>query len=187
VPDQLLSPDILTTSLWPQGDIRDPLGVWGFRQGATGSLAGEIKVVASAPEKEAAAYIFACYSLTYAQLTGAIDTGARVKTRLLAGWPNIDSQAGVQGYATLGISSTIGLNDFTAPVQGVAGTGGMVSGNQRFVLLFDPRPLATAVPLVELAVAVQVDGATYSFEGWGYYWDRSVLQAPGGPRHPGSN
>ena len=57
----------------------------------------------------------------------------------------------------------------------------------RFLLLFDPRQQGGDVDIVEIEFGENRDLATYSFEGYGYFWDRSVLDAPGGPRHPGSS
>jgi len=62
----------------------------------------------------------------------------------------------------------------------------MVQPQDRFILLFDPRPVAGAFDIVELEISVGVLDRNYAFECWGYYWDRQVLNTPGGPRHPGS-
>ncbi|KKL17299.1 hypothetical protein LCGC14_2486920, partial [marine sediment metagenome] len=58
--------------------------------------------------------------------------------------------------------------------------------NDRFILIFDPRQGAGVLNMIELEMGVNVNTDTYAFEAYGYYWDRSVLNAPGGPRHPGS-
>ena len=177
--------DILPAALWPQGDIRDPLGVWGFRLGVTGNVSGgTVKVTARAPAGLGAAYVYTCYSAQIAQLTGA-DAAANIKCRLLTNWPNIDPQAGVQAYSTLRLTVWISDDAMTAPIGGPSQN--FLSPLDRFILLFDPRPSAGALNIVELELDRNVDAETYSFEGYGYFWDRSVLQAPGGPRHPGSN
>jgi hypothetical protein len=76
-------------------------------------------------------------------------------------------------------------NNFTAPTGGVAGQ--LVLPNDRFLLLFDPRPGAGDLVIAEIKYSDNVDAMTTIMELYGYYWDRSVLQAPGGPRHPGAS
>jgi len=179
--------DILTTALWPQGDIRDPLGVWGFRHLVTSdATSGGIKVTAQAAAGIEAAYVYTCYALTHAQLTGG-QISPNIKARLLTNWPDMDTTAGVRAYATLRIAQENDGSSFTAPVAGLRASDFLVTPNERFLLLFDPRSRNVAIDLVEMELNANVDGDTNSFEGWGYYWDRSVLQAPGGPRHPGSS
>jgi len=177
--------DVLAAALWPQGDERDPLGVWGFREGVTGDGGGgSIKVTAAAPAGLSAAYVYTCYSVLIAQLTGVLTSPSSCKCRLLANWPNIDTLAGVQGYGSGRFTSLVGGVNFTAPIT--IPLEPMITAFDRFILLFDPRPGAGRLEIVELELDDNVMGATYSFEGYGYWWDRSVLQAPGGPRHPGA-
>ncbi len=176
---------VLASALWPQGDIRDPLGTWGFRLGVTGdATGGEIKVTAQAPAGLAAAYVYTCYSLNVAQLTGTLAANA-IMARLLANWPNIDALAGVQGYSTALTVLQAAASVFTAPQAGY--NDPLVAPQERFILLFDPRPGVGALSIAELKLGINIDTDTYSFEGYGYFWDRSVLQAPGGPRHPGAS
>lgn len=177
---------VLESQLWPQGDARDPLGIWSMRHGITGdATGGSIKVRYQVTSPRRAAYVYTCVGLTYAQLTGT-PTVSLLKVRLLANWPDADVAAGVQGYGSVIIRSTTGSANFTAPVAGPSTP--ILEPQQRFILLFDPRPGVDAdLDIVELELATNVDGDTYAFEGYGYFWDRSVLQAPGGPRHPGSS
>ncbi len=185
------SADILLSQMWPQGDIRDPLGVWGFRQGITGDASGgTIKVQGSVPARQRASYILTVYAMTAAQLTGDPTTVSVVEGRILTNWPNIDSVAGVQGFATAAIDSVSDNSNFTAPNAAIIGRADHLMGHaDRFILCMDPRPdqALGALPIVEMEWNVNVDLATYSFEGYGYFWDRAVLQAPGGPRHPGAS
>ncbi len=175
--------------LWPQGDIRDPLGIWGSRQLLTGdATGGSIKSVAQAEEPQSAAYLYTTYSVSVVRLTGTI-TGPGIKVRILSNWPDIDPLVGIQGYASAEVFALSGDNDFTAPISvQVAGSTFPSNPNTRFILQFDPRPARNdALPLVEIEIGVNVDGDTFSFETYGYYWDRSVMNAPGGPRHPGAS
>jgi len=177
--------DVLPAALWPQGDIRDPLGVWGFRQGIIGDASGGTsKVTARAAAGQGAAFVYTCYSVQIALLTG-ISAASNIKCRLLTNWPNIDPQAGVQAYATLALRTLV-ASTMTPPESGPA-NGPLLTSNDRFILLFDPRPTPLAIDIVELELDRNVLNETYSFEGYGYYWDRSVLNAPGGPRHPGAS
>jgi len=179
--------DVVQAAQWPQGDIRDPLGVWGFRVGITGdATGGSIKAIAQVPRVEASAYIYTCYSLNYSQLTGTI-VAVSIKARLLTNWPNVDPVAGIQGYATARIAAVGNDADFTPPIQAILADQDLVGPHGRFILLFDPRNRTEDLPLVEMELGVNTNLATYSFEGYGYFWDRSVLNAPGGPRHPGSS
>jgi len=184
--------------LWPQGDARDPLGIWACRLGVTGDASGNpITVTVRVPADKRSAYVYTCYHASVVQLTGAI-TAAFIKTRLLTNWPDADPAAGVTGYSTWAAILLGGtLSNFTAPVAGPAvGSGANLNSQvpliqplERFLLLFDPRQPESLGPLdiLELQLEVNTDAATYSFEAYGYFWDRSVLQAPGGPRHPGSS
>lgn len=177
---------VITTALWPQGDIRDPLGVWGFRRAVTGDASGgSIKVTAQAAGDQAAAYIFACYSALLAVVTQATTASPTGKIRLLTNWPNVDPQAGVQAYGS-GLSfGMLGVTALTAPE--VVPNVPLIGPADRFILLFDPRPSAGALDLIEMEFGGNILADVYSFEGYGYYWDRSVLNAPGGPRHPGAS
>jgi len=174
------------TGLWPQGDARDPLGVWGFRVGVTGDASGgSVKVGCLEAADRKSAYVYTCYSAIAVGLVGAFTDDA-VKCRLLTNWPDVDPIAGQQGYATA-ISQLLNFNsNFTPPVY-VPNIQPLVSPNERFILLFDPRPTSALSTLVEMEIAQNLNGGTYSFEAYGYYWDRSVMDTPGGPRHPGSN
>jgi len=178
--------DILTTALWPQRDARDPLGVWGGRHGLTGDASGNpIKTTFQAPAGQAAAYIYTCYAAIFAQLTGTVTLG-NIKTRLLTNWPNVDLIAGVQAFATLLFVNLEGSIPTHTP-PGAGPNDAMVRANDRFLLLFDPRPSGGAMDIVEIEFAINTNLATYSFEVYGYYWDRQILNTPGGPRHPGSS
>jgi len=176
---------VVEAQMWPQGDIRDPLGLWGVRQAVTGDASGgSIKVLYEVTSAKRAAFVYTCYDINWSQLTGAV-TGDEIKVRLLTGWPNIDPQAGVQAYGSNLIRRAGGGGNLTPPIAGSVDF--LVSPQQRLLLLFDPRPQAIDLVIVEVEWQTNVDLATYSFEGYGYYWDRSVMDAPGGPRHPGSN
>jgi succinate-acetate transporter protein len=40
--------------------------------------------------------------------------------------------------------------------------------------------------ILEMQRGNNLDLATYTFEAYGYFWDRAAMETPGGPRHPGS-
>ncbi len=177
---------VVATALWPQGDIRDPLGVWGFRVPFTGdATGGSLKAIISEMTGKKGAYVYTCYSVTMVQLTGTLLAAQKVKLRLLTLWPNIDPLAGVQAYGSYNSTLFGGDADFTAPIGGAELP--LIQPQQRFLLLFDPRQFGPLGDILEIEFGSNQDTSTYSFEGYGYFWDRSVLNAPGGPRHPGSS
>ena len=184
---QSTSADTFQVGLWPQQDARDPLGVWAARLGVTGdATGGEIKVQISVPADRRAAHIYTCYSANISGLVIAGATTLLAQCRLLTNWPDISSIAGVQGYSS-NIMRTLQLQGGGTSPEGST-IGQLVQPSDRFLLLFDPRPQpGSAMPILELKLATQVDGDTYTFEAYGYFWDREVLDTPGGPRHPGAN
>ena len=106
---------VVEAQVYPQGDKRDPLGVWGVRQGVTGDASGgTIKVIFQVTSPKRAAFVYTCYDLNFAQLTGAVSAD-ELKARLLTGWPNIDSAAGVQAYSSLIVTKAAGAAALTAP------------------------------------------------------------------------
>lgn len=143
------------------------------------------------PEERRSAYVYTCYSAQVSQIGGTLGLDALVKTRLLTNWPNIDEVAGVQGYATNHISIIGSDADFTQPQAGPRAINAMtpfIFPLERFLLLFDPRASASGdMGLVEMEIGLNTDTAVFSFEAYGYFWDRGVMNAPGGPRHPGSS
>jgi len=177
--------EVVETALWPQGDVRDPLGVWGSRVLVTGdNTGGAIVVDIVVPANKAGAFVYTNYKTNQGQLSGSL-AATNHAVRLLTNWPDIDPLAGVQGFNTFRIEATRTESDF--PGQQSAPQSIMDSPNDRFLLLFDPRPAAGKYSIVQLLWGENTNNATYAFEAYGYYWDRSVLNAPGGPRHPGSS
>lgn len=177
--------ELVPTALWPQGDIRDPLGVWGARLVVTGDGGGGgIKVGIIVPAARVASYVYTCYAAQASQL-GGIVASMQVKCRLLTNWPDIDPAAGVTGFSTIKNTLVDGATGFSAPITGPRDP--FVYPQERFILLFDPRPGAGQITIVELETSINVMADITGFEAYGYFWDRSVLQAPGGPRHPGAN
>jgi hypothetical protein len=178
--------DILTAQTWPQMDKRDPLGLWGFRTSVAGDASGgNINLIARVEAGLAPAYVYAVYALTLAQLTGAI-TAQLVKIRLLTNWPNVDRQAGVQAYGSVRMVTASGSSGHTDELTGWLESAAGVDPLQRFLMLYDPRASTGVMDLIDFQLPTNVNPSTWAFEGWGYYWDRSVMEAPGGPRHPGS-
>lgn len=181
---------VVQTALWPQGDERDPLGVWTARVLITADASGPpIKVGFAIPQARRSSYVYTCYDIQASKLTGIV-TASNAHARLLTNWPDATPDLpGVQGFATHRLFVLDGDAAFTAPIEGIgAAVTGPLLPNDRFILLFDPRPsIAGDLEIVSMEVDDNVDLETWSFEGYGYFWDRSVLNAPGGPRHPGSS
>lgn len=180
------SVDVLATALWPQGDIRDPLGIWGFRTRLTGTGdGGGMKVTVTVPAGRNAGNIYTVYSAVITQVVGTANPGSG-KVRILTNWPNVDPQAGVQSYGSMRLFTMFGSTGFTAPTTGPLDVA-LIGPNERFLLMGDPRPTAGELTIMELEFDENVLADELSYEGYGYYWDRSVWNAPGGPRHPGSS
>jgi len=178
---------LLDHQIFVQGDARDPLGVWVARAAVTGDASGgSLKVGVQVPAARSGSRIFTCYSAQVAGLTGTLISAA-IKTRLLTNFPDADLGIGIQGFSTLSLQNDTGeqwnvSSGITAPIAGPYQH--QIQHNDRFILLFGVSGADTT--LSELEISDNVDGATYSFEWYGYFWDRDVLNTPGGPRHPGS-
>ncbi len=149
----------------------------------TGSAGGgSLKTRFQPGADRAGAYIYTCY---FANVAWNVQEDSNLKVRLLTNWPNADVAAGIQGAGTILIRNTDQAVGFSPP-EGAA-IDHMVGPGQRFILLFDPRPAAGAFTIVEMEISGSTDTFSYFFECWGYYWDRGVMNVPGGPRHPGSS
>ena len=180
--------EVVESQQWPQHDIRDPLGVWGGRNSIVGDATAELFVKTDfvVPADKKAAYVYACYSANASAITVAATVAFTSRIRLLTNWPNITLEAGVQGYGNNQGSEMITLTASSAPQSSIRQQ--LVGPNDRFMLLYDPRSQGTApITIVSLEINGNTLNDVYAFELWGYYWDRSVLQAPGGPRHPGAS
>jgi len=176
---------VVPAAQWPQGDIRDPLGVWGMRQGITAdATGGELTVNVTVPSGRGAAYVYTIYSAQISKLTGAV-AQSEGRVRILTSWPNVDPLAGVQAYGSDKMFLFRAPTGLAAPIVGPEPH--LIQHADRFLLCFDPRPSAGALVILQLTATPNTDLETWSFEAYGYFWDRSVLQAPGGPRHPGSS
>lgn len=178
--------EIVESALWQQGDARDPLGIWGARAAITGDLTGGlISMTFQVAAAKKAAYVYSIYSANHTHLTGAAQAYS-VQFRILSNWPNVDPQAGVQAYATAIIRTTANVQFTVGPASSIE-DGPLVSTLDRFILIYDPRPIGAVMDIATMQIGTNVNTDTYGFEIYGYYWDRAVMAAPGGPRHPGSN
>lgn len=177
--------EVFETQQWPQGDARDPLGIWGARAAVLGNAsAGEIGVDFVVPAEKVASFVYACYAITGGQILGVIQNQS-FKVQLLTNFPNVDPQPGVQGFSSLDIGVMGGDQQLTVPNSGQRTW--TFPSSYRFILLYDPTPRNAALTIVKLATVNVAIGIDFVFECYGYFWDRSVLNTPGGPRHPGSN
>lgn len=182
-----VSAEVLASAMWPQGDERDPLGIWSARAIAVGDASGgAVQCDVFVPANRRAAGVFTVYSANVTQIVGAGVIAETIKTRLLTNWPNNSPEAGFTGYDKVTMSSTTGAVTWAAPFSGPLDTQ-LISPLDRFILLLEPTPGAAAFNIMEIHLNANVDVNTWVFEAYGYYWDRAVLQAPGGPRHPGSS
>jgi len=182
----------LESQLWPQGDIRDPLGIWGARGSLTGDASGgSIKATLEVPAARRSAYVYTLYSCAIDQIDSATVVIQNWKRRILTNWPNTDTQAGVNAYSIATFLQLNGSQLMSAPAgfpSGISNHLPVVDNIERFILLYDPRQgITVPMPILELEINGNQDTLVYAFSAYGYYWDRSVMEAPGGPRHPGAS
>jgi len=174
-------------ALWPQGDIRDPLGVWGADWVVPGDATVEdIVVTINTPLGTASAYMYTLLDANIIQTAGTPTTNV-LMLQWRTGWPDLDAAAGIQPYVANRVATFRGSTNFQdSPLSGINALDNWVPSNWRYILSFDPRlgfqssrTIAT-IKLDNIGVGTDFAGQLY-----GYFWDRSVFNAPGGPRHPG--
>lgn len=187
---QTVAIPVFEHAMWPQRDARDPLGVWVARKIITGDADTPVFILAQIQITAAQrrAHVYTCYNLFTGWVGGpnpSSETG--IIGRLLTNWPDADELAGVQGFATARrVTETIQIaSAFPDRVP----DDFLVGPNDRFILLFDPSTVAAGLPMniAEIQRDSNVLNTLYSFEAYGYYWDREILDTPGGPRHPGAS
>jgi len=174
------------TQTFIQGDARDPLGIWGFRHVATGDAsAGALTTRVRVAAAKRAAFVYNVEGVNLSIISAfASHTTPKGSVRLLTNWPNVDPGPGVTAFATHQTRAIIGDSLFAAPEASTETP--LLAPNDRFILLWDPRHIEADMDIVEMAIVDNVLAATYAFEVYGYYWDREVMEVPGGPRYPGS-
>lgn len=176
--------DILEHNVFKTRDARDPLGIWAYRNIVTGDASGgSVKATANAPQTNR---VYTCLFLTIS----ADDLVANeiAKFRLLTNFPPAGIAGGRAGFSFNRVVTITRTTVLTSPEDNWGSVGNDM-GNSDKLLLWGPLPVDTgSVPIVELEVQTNTLNAVYFFEAWGYYWDRvAVLEAPGGPRFPGSS
>jgi len=180
----LQSAELLEHNIFVQGDARDPLGVWAIRMNITGDASGgTVKALFLAGQTNR---VYTCTMLT---LSGdGLAASAIGKFRLLTNFPPATPLGGSAGFSYNRVFTVTREPLITSPSDNWGSTGDDM-GNSDTLLLFGPIPADPGpVAIVEMEVNSNVDGSSYFFEGWGYYWDKvAVLNAAGGPRFPGSN
>lgn len=164
-------------------DLRDPLGVWAARGLGTGDAGGGVVLGQFiVPGDRRAAHVYACYGVSVVQLVIAAVEASSMSVRLLTNWP-VTETSGITGFSLT--NSRVADNDGIFPASAF---GPLIDGPMRFILLFDPRPDPTSsIVLVEAWPNDNSLDEDYVFEAYGYYWDRNIMDVPGGPRHPGSD
>jgi len=179
--------DCLVTGVWKQGDIRDPIGIFGGVTSITGNGDGTFIRVSMRIDSEDAflSGLFAIYDATILQTLGSVQS-VDVLYRIFSNWPNIDQQPGITPFNSGIVRNMVGSNSWVSPRA--APDAPLVQPLDRFRLIWDPRHLAPQnMLLCEWFINMPVAPVAYQFSVYGYFWDRSVLNAPGGPRHPGSS
>lgn len=176
--------NILESELWPQRDARDPIGIFGWRVLQAGdATGGSNKIFIQVPEQIRHAYVMKISDMIIAQIVGSI-VATVGKSRVLTNWPNIDVDPGIQTYGTSHFFTLTGDASFTAPRAGPFDAEALPRGLGD-LLIYDPSTQTGDMVIAEQET-VNTNNTTYSFEGYGYYWDRAVMSTPGGPRNPGT-
>lgn len=176
--------EILEHNIFTTRDARDPLGIWAIRVEVTGDASGgTVKARFQAPQTNR---VYTCNMLTLSGDASAASVIA--KFRLLTNFPPATPAGGTAGFAYNRVFSVTREPVLTSPSDNWGSVGNDM-GDAKHLLLFGPIPSDDGpVAIVEMENAVNTLAASYFFEGWGYYWDKiAVLNAPGGPRFPGSS
>jgi len=178
------SVNVIESELWPQRDARDPLGIFGWRvTQAADASGGSNKILVQVPELLRHAFVYKIYSMTLAQTVGTV-VSQTLKLRVLTNWPNVDIDPGIQAYGAFWMGSGDSDVLFTVPAGGISNAQPFID-SIKDLLIYDPSTQTGDMVIAEQETA-NTDGQTWSFEGYGYYWDRAVMSTPGGPRNPGT-
>lgn len=173
--------------MWPQGDIRDPLGVWGAIVELTADGTGGEHLITVVTELDrAAAYVYTVLDAHIDQNSG-VANGDATMFRIHTNWPNIQVAGNVVAYTPARFSLFLGAGFTTSPTHGIVADHQLVTPNQRFLPIWDPRGLTSVLTILTFKMTNTPDLATFTVAAYGYFWDRSVMSAPGGLRHPGSS
>lgn len=173
--------DVFDSAVLRRRDVRDPLGIWAGRGAIAGDGGGGATVAQfQVPASRRAGHVYACYGLSVVGQAAPTVEADSFSARLLTNWPPSDSP-GISGASFT--RTVLAVND---GIFGGSGVGNLLQSTDRFILLFDPRPdPTTSIVIAEAWANINVLNETHTFEIYGYYWDRIVQDAPGGPRHPG--
>ncbi len=174
--------DILASGLIFQGDARDPLGIWGgatsqVNSGSGGSTRITFRVGTTDSNLSS---VFAISGLSVLQESGTPRSDL-VKFRMFTNWPSVDFQAAITPFNSAHAAVFVGSTLFTGGVA-VAPFNDTVPAI-RGLLSWDPRGLSQPLLLCEFEMA-NISGTTVLVSVQGYFWDRAVLNTPGGPRFP---
>lgn len=177
--------EILEHNLFVTLDSRDPLGLWTIRVQVTGDASGgSVKVAFLAAQTNR---VYVCHGVT---LSGQGSTANAIgKLRLLTNFPPATPAGGNEGFSFNRAFTITREPLLTEPEDNIGATSNSMMIGTDKILLFGPIPSDSGpVGIVELETQDNTLNAAYFFEGWGYYWDKvAVLNAPGGPRFPGSS
>lgn len=174
--------DILESATLRRGDLRDPLGIWAFRGSVVGDVtSGIAKAFIGLPGGRRAAHV---YNVIFVSTSADLAGTSTHTVRILTNWPPADAP-GINGASFIR-TTEVGSAGIGAGFEAV-GFRPLIDPQMSRILMFDPRPdPLTRINILEMWLSQQVDLALHSFEGWGYFWDRGVMDIPGGPRFPGS-
>lgn len=171
---------VLAHAIIKQRDARDPLGIFVNRHLITGDASGgTIKVSIAAAQTY---HIYALTAFTLSVQTLAADSIG--KLRLLTNYPPALPDGGLSAFAWNRVF-IISNTSMTAPGDSMGISQGAIGLETGKVLMFG-GDFQTVVPqnIIELEIEDNILNQSYFFEVYGYFWDRSSILVPGGPRLP---
>lgn len=174
--------DIRETPTLRRADNRDPLGIWAVRGSVVGDASGGIaKAFLGVPGPRRSAHV---YNVIFVSTSADVGVATTHTVRILTNFPPADP-SGVAGAAFMRTNEV-----------GSAGTGSgfaavgfrpLIDPQMSRILMFDPTPdQAVRINILELWLSQQDLNTIFTFEAYGYFWDRGITDVPGGPRFPGS-
>ena len=177
--------NVTQTQLWPQRDARDPLGVWGGLSVVTGDVSGApITLFIQASSEIRAAYVYNIVSCGFQKVAGTAGAFS-IRRRIITHWPDINLDPGIVAFEDIIVGITRGVDGIGDPET--AGDRPWIVSPEDKMLIFDPRSSPNNMTIVEFAINDNENTITYRAQAYGYFWDRSVMETPGGPRFPGSS
>jgi len=172
---------LLAHNIFKQRDSRDPLGIWAFRSEQAGTATGGVfKVQVQSDEVDR---IFTCVGLNLT--ADGITVAVQGKYRLLCNQPPADLEGGQAGVSIARNIDVTNFSNATAPADNWDAISPYESQLEHILLFGGVQSSRDPQNILEMECGGNALTVTYFFEATGYFWDRQILESPGGPRWPG--